>query len=407
MLNKPKLTALLLVPLLAFLVLKGILPGFTIIQTDFPNYYTSGSIARTGEGVERLYDDEWFQDQIHEHGMPVPGKFSPFPPTTAILFIPFSYLAPLAAQQAMNVLNIIFLLCAIYILSRLFSATLLESTVFVLLSGWGLANNFRFGQLYLALTLSILLGFYLQERQKQTAAGFSFGLLLPVKYFSVVMVIHSMIQKNWRVVLSALITTAVICLLSIWILGWHIHAEFLRSVIAEHLQSNLSQQNPFSLNFQSFDSLLRRLFLFDENLNPQPLYASHVLFLISKIICVGGAVVAAVYSLYHLNKKESGLQVAVLSLLVLLIAPATATYHFVLLWLPVGILLQHFLAEHRTNHFLFTLVLYTGIGFFPYSFFRRFEDEGVLTVLAYPRLLLLAALFTLAILEFSRHRKTV
>lgn len=406
MLKNSKLTALLLVPLVVFLVLKGIVPGFTLIQTDFPNYYTAGNIARNGDNVERLYDDFWFQEQIHKHGMPVPGKFSPFPPPTAILFIPFSYLPPLAAQQALNVLNIIFLLCAVSILSRLFSATLLESTVFVLLSGWGVANNFRFGQLYIALSITILLGYYLEERKENTLAGISFGLLVPVKYFSVVMVLHSLLHKNWKVVLSALMTTAAIGILSIWILGWHIHAEFLRSVIGEHLQSHLSQQNPFSSNFQSFDSLLRRLFLFDENLNPHPLYSSSVLFLIFKIVCIGGALVAGLYSLYHLRNKEPGLQPAILSLLALLIAPATATYHFVLLWLPVGILLQYFWSKNRKNLFRFTFVLYAGIGFLPYGFLRRFDGEGILTVLAYPRLLLLTSLFILAVIQPSRLNKT-
>ncbi|MEK7672143.1 MAG: hypothetical protein AAB344_07990, partial [Bacteroidota bacterium] len=64
MFKRPVQTFVLLIPLALFAIIKGVIPAFTQIQTDFPNYYIAGAIARTGVGVERLYDDAWFQEQI-------------------------------------------------------------------------------------------------------------------------------------------------------------------------------------------------------------------------------------------------------------------------------------------------------------------------------------------------------
>jgi hypothetical protein len=78
----------------------------------------------------------------------------------------------------------------------------------------------------------------------------------------------------------------------------------------------------------------------------------------------------------------------------LLLAPATATYHFVLLWLPVGLLIGYFFRQRAPLYGSFILGAYALIGFFPYGHAYRFEGRGGLTVLAYPRLFLLLAMFT-------------
>jgi hypothetical protein len=85
--------------------------------------------------------------------------------------------------------------------------------------------------------------------------------------------------------------------------------------------------------------------------------------------------------------------IGLLGILTLLLAPATATYHFALLWLPVGLLINYFLQQRASVGACFILGIYAVIGFFPYRFTIPFEGRGGLTVLAYPRLFLLLAMF--------------
>jgi hypothetical protein len=382
-----------------FVLWRGVLPAFTQIDTDFPNYYTAGAIARSGVNTERLYDDAWFQEEIRRHGIHQLGKFSPFPPPTALLFIPFSFLSPMAALQTLSALNVLFLIAAVYLIRRLFGFSVVESLAFVLLSGWGLANCFRFGQLYIALSVSMLAAVHFIREQRNALAGMCIGALLPVKYFSSLLLVDEILKRRRHTVAACILTVALILALSVAVLGWEVHRQWLTSVLGEHLQGNLSQQNPYAFTFQSFQSLFRRLFLFDSAMNPKPLIESAAAYHLAVGASLLVVLALTVHTLVSLKgmRGMSDVSLAVLCTAGLLIAPATATYHFLLLWLPVGIVLQQFVKGNERMLALATLACYAAIGFLPYSLFGRFDGEGILTLLAYPRLFLLIALFGLSL----------
>ena len=81
----------------------------------------------------------------------------------------------------------------------------------------------------------------------------------------------------------------------------------------------------------------------------------------------------------------------------LLIAPGSGTYALVLLWLPVALLIDYFLSERARLPAYLILSTYVLIGFIPYGHTYPFEGHGGLTVLAYPRLFLLLAMFVVCI----------
>jgi hypothetical protein len=88
----------------------------------------------------------------------------------------------------------------------------------------------------------------------------------------------------------------------------------------------------------------------------------------------------------------------------LLIAPASGTYAFVLLWLPVALLVQYFLSERARVPAYLVLGAYVLIGFIPYGHTLAFEGRGALGVLAYPRLFLLLAMFGVCFCAIVRPR---
>jgi Glycosyltransferase family 87 len=388
---------ILLVPLLALLLVKGIVPALTVVQSDFPNYYTAGLIARTGKGIDRLYDDAWFQQEIERAGISQQGKFSPFPPPTALFFIPLSFLAPLDALRFMTLLNVAMLIASIVLVRRLVFSSFSDAAAFVLLAGLGLSNGVRLGQLYIALSLTLLLGYFLQKEGFNALAGITAGVLMPVKYFSAVLFIDALLKKNRSMSGWAIVTVLFIVTLSVGVLGWDIHRQFIDGVLGRHLAGNLTLQNPYSPLFQSFDSLLRRLFLYDGELNAHPLVTSTAMYQGLKIICLLGVATGTVVAARASYRHSSDVFLGVLCIAVLLVAPATATYHFVLLWLPVGLILRHFDEQKEQGRFSLLLACYAAIGFIPYGAFVQFDGDGLLTFLAYPRLILLLVLFVIAV----------
>jgi hypothetical protein len=390
---------LLCAALTLLFVALGVVPAMSRIDTDFPNYFTAAKIVADGGNVDRLYDDSWFQEQMRRYqiGHTPRARFTPFPPPTALLLVPLTGLEPLDALRVTTGVSVLCLICSIILLAKILSWSRIDSTVFVLLSGYAVLNTLRFGQPYIVTSLSCILGYYALGKGRPLLGGMCFGLFVPIKYFPVVILIYFAFRKQWRVVLGGAVMILVVTSVSVGVLGWKIHEEFLSRVFGNHLTGNGNILDPFSASYQSFDTLFRRLFVFDAAANPQPLFASPSLASIGVPITKAAIFLAGIAALVKLARSGAATVTApaigVLGILTLLLAPATATYHFVLLWLPVGLLVGYFLREGAPLYAYFILGAYALIGFFPYGHAYRFEGRGGLTVLAYPRLFLLLAMF--------------
>ena len=390
---------LLFVALIILLTVRGIVPALSKVDTDFPNYFTAAKIVADGGNTDRLYDNGWFQDQMRRYqiGKASEGEFRPFPPPTALLLLPLARLQPLDALRVLTVVSALGLICSIVLLARILSWSLVDSTVFILLSGYAVIGALRLGQPYILVSLSCILGYHARLKGRPFLAGMCFGLFTPIKYFPVVILVYFAFRKEWKVVLGGAAAILMVTAVSVGVLGWKIHEEFLSSVLGNHLIAKLDLQDPFTVSYQSFDSLFRRLFIYDATLNPQPLYAMPRLQGIAVLVTKASVLLAAIVTLVKLDRRgadsATGPSIGILGVVTLLLAPATATYHFALLWLPVGLLVDYFVRQGARVLAYFLLGAYALIGFFPYRYSIPFEGREGLTVLAYPRLFLLLAMF--------------
>jgi hypothetical protein len=171
--------AALLVALVSLVLVRGVAPALTTIDSDFPNYFTAARIVAAGGSAERLYDDSWFQQQILREipGVAASGKFAPFPPPTALLLVPLARLSPLTALRVTTAVSLLCLLCSIWLLARIVPLGLVDSAVLVLLSGYAVLSSLRFGQPYIEVSTACILGYYawLKERPwlPESVSGFS------------------------------------------------------------------------------------------------------------------------------------------------------------------------------------------------------------------------------------------
>lgn len=392
---------LLLVILLVFFAVKGVFPAYAHIDTDFPNYYTAGRIVLSGTNITRLYDDGWFHERMQQDGVDVPGKFSPNPPSVALLSAPLALFPPLTALRILTTLNLMALSGSVIVLQTLLRPGYFRTLGFVLLSGMGLANDFRFGQVYVLISFTIILGYYLYTKGYPIAAGILFGFWIPIKYFPLAFLPFFFLHRELRLCAAAILTAGALSLLTVEIMGWDIHRIFLTQVIGSHLVGNLSMQSPFSAAFQSFDALYRTIFLFDPTLNPSPPIPFAAGFFIAEILTVAiiaGSALTVVYRLRSIDQRGR-YSIGILAITALLLAPATGTYHYVLLWLPLGLILGEREQGVGNSSTLALLCCYGIIGFAPIAFLRSFSATGLLIPLAYPRLLALIVLFALVIVR--------
>lgn len=410
-------TALVLLGLVAYLLHKGLVPALSGIDADFMGYFTAARIVVEGQDTSKLYDDQWFREQIRRHGWESannPEKFTPFPPPTALLLVPLAHLQPLTALRIVACTSLLALICAILLLARILQWRRHDAAAFVLCSGIAIISGLRFGQPYMLISTACILGYYLYLRDKPVLGGLCLGSFVLIKYFPIVILACFAVRKEWRVVLGGLLAIAAVALISVAVLGWPVHQIFLASVFGNHLLGHLSHGDtrpPFTAVYQSFDTFFNRLLVLDSTGNPRPFFSAPALAAWSIIVvksCILLAAAAAIWKLARDRSARAGAaSVGIAGVLFLLVAPATATYMTALLWLPVALLINYFAAQGSYRPAYFLLGTYAVIGFIPYPYFYAFEGAGALTVLAFPRLLALLAMFAVCVWVIIRSKVAV
>ncbi len=395
---------LLLAGLVVCGFLRGVMPAFTAITDDFPEYFTSATIARHGQDAAKLYDGAWFREQTRRYGVGSgdnPGEFRPYPPSTALLLMPLTGFKPLTALRVVTLLSLACLICSMLLLNRIFAWDLLDSSLFILASGWGLYSGLRFGHPYILISTFCLLGYQLYLKRMPWLAGLSLGVFVPIKYYPLSVLAAFALYRQWRVVMGGGIAIAAVALISIGMLGWQIHQTFIADVLLNHLAGHVDPGPRFIAVFQSFDTLFDRLFIFDPVRNPHPVLDEPVLRTVAVVATKGLLMLAAAAALIKLARGSTAGAIApaigILGILALLIAPGSGTYAFVLLWLPVALLIDYFLAERAGVPASLILCAYVLIGFIPYGHTSAFDGRGGLTLLAYPRLFLMLSMFVVCI----------
>jgi hypothetical protein len=414
----------LLIFFAGFLLVKGIFPAWSIVNSDFANYYVSAKLIVDKVPLDSLYDNAWFQNKIASYGIETPGKFSPFPPITAWLMMPLASLEPLTAQRVFTVVNLFFVLLGIGVLKKLTSWTTSQSALLLLSGGLSLTNNVAFGQVYLIMTVFILISFLLVQRNHLLPAGLILGVFTALKYFPIVIIsgyflngVLDLYQRkksltlstnntDLRVVFYSLSTFIVLLLFQYLYFGNNVMREFIHSSFLPHLDGELKGQGMFSYQFQSWDNFLRNLFVYDEQANPHPFIPWSDGKTFFKIVIGLVTLIVTMLTLYRFRSLPASVRRPVFlslpALAALVFLPASATYHFIFLISSFILILAEF---YLPKKFIGAILLhYVLIGLIPYSFFFFLAKEYGL-LFAYPRLGLISCLFVLVFIGFLKNQR--
>ncbi|QHT69635.1 DUF2029 domain-containing protein [Rhodocytophaga rosea] len=395
-----KIALYILVCLLTlYTIWKGIIPAWKELNSDFPNYYLSSKIVLEGKDMHRLYEDAWFNQKLQELDLAEQGKFSPFPPATAFVMLPIASLKPLTAKRIWTICNICFLLLTIYFLQKITAWHWIFCALLILLTGQALLNNFRLGQLYLMVGCTLVFSHYLVQRGKTGIAGSLLGIVAIIKYFPVVFIAGYAFTGNRRLTIYAISTMLVLVFLQIGVVGTGVFATYLAKVLLPHLQGDLSMQSPYAIAFQSWESVLRNVFVFHPTENPSPLINWPTgKWMVQGIMyaCIALTTIYVLWQSHFLQKPvKQWIYLSLPALAAFVLSPASATYHYLMLVFPFAFILLVLKAGEAsiviTGWFI---LLYMGIGWLNYNYvYKVMEPIGWQIFLFYPRLWLLLLLY--------------
>jgi hypothetical protein len=365
-LEKEKIFNSLFLTLLLFLfqIYFGIIPGWKKITSDFPNYYVASKMLSDGQDLSCLYDNNCFNEKIKRCGIGAKGQFALYPPSNALVMLPLASFDPLIAKRIWLLINIVLLFVCAYLIKVILNHNFIFSLNILLLSGFSLANDLFLGQIYLFLLILLLTGYIFYQQNNSFLNGLTWGSVLALKYAPVIFLPSLVLKRKWKIIFTICWVFLIINLLCLFFFGMDLYSSFIMNHLAPHLQGNLYEGNPLSIQYQSWDALLNNLFIYDLQYNLHPLINSAITFIVCKsLIWLGILGILSYFYKKSFHTKhffEITFSLSMISLL--LLEPGSATYHNLFLILPLIIILK--LIKNKTD-FIILISLFSFIGILP------------------------------------------
>ena len=313
--------------------------GWTQLSTDFPNYYTAAVLVMRGQPLRDYYDWTWFARQMNYAGVERQlGAYTPQTPLTMLPMMPLAGLPPLAAKRVWLSLDLVFLAATVWMLGRM-TRIRWEYISLLLLCGWGsLTANAVNGQYYIFLLSLIVLVIYYFERGRFGAAGFVSGVAFCLKLYTGPLFLLFAAKRCWRAMVMMLAATSLLGAIAIALFGWGDVLYYLRHVLPRTLEGG--SIDPYNPGVPTISTLLRRLWVRDPALNPNPILDAPGFFFFAQSTVRLALTTLAVFGVAVSNKSDRLREFAVLLLAVLLLSTSVASYTFVLLLPPIVLLLD-------------------------------------------------------------------
>lgn len=381
---------------LAYIFFKGIVPGWNNRTADFNNYYVSARLFVEGESLSSFYDNAWFSEKAKTMGIEAGGKFSPFPPVTALLALPLSGFEVMTAKRIWVVMCLLMLMVIPFRLRYYFGGSLFSNALWVSLFFTPLANNINFGQAYLFPVLLLLESVgqaVFGERISWPTIWITFCAML--KYFPLLYLgylIKNKTQSGRIIFYFLLIIFGVAGFLVLW--DKDVCSQYF-SVLTGHMRGDLSGQGKFAVAFQSLDSLFNNLFVYDPVANLHPIARLPVLKpLLTALFWLFVSGISFIL-LKRENYTFSTQTVSVLLFGGFVIIPASASYHFLFLIIPVVLIGKWIWQLPGFHHRIIFIALLLFTFSVQYHHAPSFKSVQVINMLIhYPRLFGIVASFS-------------
>ena len=362
-----------------------IFQGQRIGGNDFANSYFGAAFFAQGKFDVGIFDPYTFNKRIYDLGYPnLFLSYNPNPPSTAIFFIPFTFLSLDTAKLLFNILTSCLFLFSTYRLCRQLEINwsfmmLCLAVVFFI----PMRNQILFGQSYFLIFVLLVEGFIAHERKNTVLASILWGAAILIKIFPAIIFLFLIIKKEWRQTLYLSIACGTMLVISLLFQGMEVWKEYLFVVLPRNDQGEI--QATYISAYQSGLMLFKYLFIKDEYLNPDPLIDSVILFKTSLVLFK--AAVLGCCTIMLLYRKDI-LSFGVTLLCGMLMSPYGSTYsNLLLLILLIGI--QKTMSK---NFFWIAASIIFLIANLPVESFERLP-----TLLRFPRLILMCTLLVLLI----------
>ena len=361
----------------------------TSITHGFVAYYAAARLLRDGVLGPAAFDDRWFGAYVQQlTGSNIREIFTPNPPTMALMAWPLAPLDHATARAIWLIVSVAAFAAAVYALARnreqrdgmvpipQLLLALLAPAVFA---------NIRVGQGYLIVFALFAAAVLALSHRRDTRGGAALGLVLGLKLSGTAMLLVLAAQRRWRAIaVAAAMAMALVAVVTPFIDAsmWWQHPDTVRAFVQRPSGSVTAYQTTLSL--------FRRLCAIDPIWNPAPAASCEAIAFAMPYTLLAVAVGITTVAVYR--SQDPRLAAVAGTVLSLLILPASAEVHFVLLGIPL------LLMPLRP----WQLAIIAAFLIVPLEVTAERFTSGWQVLLAYPRLYASWALWAVCVKELLR-----
>ena len=388
----------LLAVALGLFVWRGFLPAWRHLLSDFPNYYLAGRLFRDGVPLDRLYDWEWLQRQKDHVGLDQPlVGFVPLTMFSALLAAPLTSLSALAAKHVWLVFNLLLLPAIGWLLRAITGQPLRRVALIGLLAVVPLRTNFQFGQQHLFVLFLLTVATWCYFRGHDVSAGAVLAVAAAVKLYPAGFVLLLVRKKRWRALASMAVVGLLIVAAGIALFGVEPWSVFAREIVPRAvLRAEVT--DPYDTHMSSLAGMLRRLLIFEPELNPHPLAHAPAAFAVLQPLLAAGILATGLWLLTpgRASAERERLDWAATLAFILLLSTGTPTYHLCALILAAVLAVDCLLRTQWVTGARALLIAFTVLCLVTQDLIPE-EPAGWRILTAYPRVYALAVFWLLMV----------
>jgi hypothetical protein len=350
---------LLLTVLIGLFLIRGFIPAWKTLNTDFRNYYVAAWLYRHGSSLLRVYDFTWFQRQKDHAGIgPCVVGYVPDTLLSALPIVPLAGLPPLTAKRVWLVINAGLLALSALILSQITQLGWRRILIVMFLAIDPLAKSFLYGQMHLVVFFLVAATVWLMKRQQPVAGGVSIALAAALKLYPVLFLVFFVRKKQWRAVAGLVAGLVILAGLSVYLFGSEVHRIYLSQILPQ--MGRGENIDPYAPGWNSLTALLHRAFIREPESNPYPLVHAPEIYALVQPLCQALIFIPAIWLLTPgaVRREHENLEWAAYTAMLIALSTGPTSYHLCILILAAALGLDALLATGRRREACILVGLY-------------------------------------------------
>src|SRR5262249_2500544 len=265
---------------------------------------------------------------------------------------------PLSAKRYWLIINLLFLGFCAFALHRMTNMSLVRITILMFLAIEPLRIHFLYGQLHIFVLVLLVLSLWLYLNERPFGAGAIIAVASAIKIYPIIFVLYFFRKRQWRVVAGIAASILLLGILAVYLFGVQVNRIYVEQFLPRAIRGELV--DPYNVMLNSFTGVIRRLFIFEPELNPRPLINLPAAFAILPALTQALLFVPLLWLISPQRgpTENERFEYGTFLAAVLLLTAVPASYHRVVLIITVVVAADFLLRRREVREVRLFVVLY-------------------------------------------------